>query len=395
MSRLNFLFENSELIAKRIAGKLTNEEEIRFNQWLNESKTNQTFFDRVSDLRNFHRRNNLYESINKEKAWSAVSEKLSIANSKTRLSVFFKFAAIIFFSLITSTTLFWVIREKPEKEQVIVSGIGPGSKNAILVLSDGKRVNLSQSAKVSLKEADGTVIEKKNDELYYDNKRVKEEEQIYDKLIVPQGGEYTLVLSDGTKVFVNSMSELSFPVQFSGSAREVILEGEAYFEVTKDDARPFGITVDGIQIKVLGTSLNIKAYQDEDNIYTTLVEGSVRVNTLGQDTAEYLLVPDQQAVFHKVSNTMTVQDVDADLYRQWINGRYIFTDQSLGEILKTLSRWYDFSYLFSDESIRNMRFQGGFNKYESIDPVLDIITRTGKVEVQLKGKEVLFSRKIN
>jgi ferric-dicitrate binding protein FerR (iron transport regulator) len=135
----------------------------------------------------------------------------------------------------------------------------------------------------------------------------------------------------------------------------------------------------------------VKAYQDEQNVYTTLVEGSVRINTgEGQLNPEYTLEPDQQAVFDKRNATVSVQNVDAAQYMQWTTGRYIFADQPLDEIMKTLSRWYDFTFRYSDESLKEMRFEGGLNKYESIEPVLDIITRTGKVKVSINGKEVLF-----
>jgi ferric-dicitrate binding protein FerR (iron transport regulator) len=189
------------------------------------------------------------------------------------------------------------------------------------------------------------------------------------------------------------MSRLIFPVRFPKDERVVILEGEGYFEVQKEEKRPFVVQVNGMQIQVMGTSFNVKAYQDELSIYTTLVEGKVRVNTGSGPNDQYVLEPDQQAVFDRQKAALSVEQVDAVQYIQWTKGKYIFYNQTLDEIMKTLSRWYDFTYQCNDESIRSMRFEGGLNKYESIYPILDIIGKTGKVEVTVKGKEVIFTKR--
>jgi ferric-dicitrate binding protein FerR (iron transport regulator) len=210
--------------------------------------------------------------------------------------------------------------------------------------------------------------------------------------MVPRGGEFNLVLSDGTRVFVNSMSKLEFPVNFTGNKREISLEGEAYFEVAKDKTRPFIVKIKGVQVEVLGTTFNIKAYPEDHQSFTTLVEGKVKLCSGNQSDNDYFLMPDQQAVYDPSSKGVVINKVDAGKIVQWTTGRYYFSDQPLDEIMKTLSRWYDFNYKFEDQAIKNVKFEGGLNKYGSIYPILDIINETGKVKVTVKNKDVIFSK---
>lgn len=394
MDKLNPLFENSRMTAKKIAGKLNGEESDRFNQWLNSAEQNRIFFKKIQDKASFFARNEQFESVDTKRAWMKFTEAVGIEGKKKRSLIFLKYAAAVLFPLLIGTMVYWLIYERAGIDQAYTSKILPGAKNAFLVLSSGERIDLGKEKVKAMKEADGTIIKRNNDELNYIRQKGEASgEVLLDKLVVPRGGEYSIVLSDGTKVFLNSMSKLVYPVRFSDDERKVILEGEGYFEVQKDEKHPFIVQVNGMQVQVLGTSFNVKAYQDEQNIYTTLVEGCVSILT-GDSTVsqEHTLAPDQQAVFDKGNATVSVQNVDADQYMQWTKGRYVFADQSLDEIMKTLSRWYDFSFHYNDESLKEMRFEGGLNKYESIEPVLDIITRTGKVKVSVKGKEVSFSK---
>ncbi len=393
MDKLNPLFENSGLIAKKITGKLSPEESDRFYQWLNSSEQNQVFFKKMQVQANFYNRNAQFEEVDTNRAWERFAEAVAIKMKKKKSLIFFKYAAAVLLPLLAGTIMYWLIYGHPDKDHMRASEIVPGTKNAILVLSSGQTIDLGKEKAGAMKEADGTIIEKSNDELQYQKQsRHVPEEVLQDELIVPRGGEYSLVLSDGTRVYLNSMSKIVFPVRFSGENRKVILEGEGYFEVQKDEKHPFIVQVNGMQVQVLGTSFNVKAYPDESSAYATLVEGSVKISLGDKLTRECLLEPDQQAVFDKASAEVTVLNVDAGQYTQWTKGRYVFTDQSLDQIMKTLSRWYDFTFRYSDESLKEMRFEGGLNKYESIEPVLDIITRTGKVKVSVKGKEVSFSK---
>ncbi len=392
MKNLDPIFDYSELVAKKIMGQLSDQESDLFDQWLNASERNQKLWERIKDDHNFQTRNEQFESVDTRKAWESLAENLNIRRKRKQLNVFLKYAAAMLLPVLVGTMVYWYVKWPSEQNVLAQSDIKPGSRNACLVLNDGQSIDLDSLKAISLKEVDGTVIDKTDDELNYSRQQSQQSKKVLQNtLVVPRGGEYSLVLSDGTKVFVNSMSKLVFPVRFSGDTREVILEGEAYFEVQKDKLHPFIVNVNGMQVNVLGTSFNVKAYEDEPTIYTTLVEGKVRI-TGEKVEEECVLNPDQQAVLNKANAEVIVQNVDARQYMQWTRGKYTFTNQSLEEIMRTLSRWYDFDYQYRDESIKTIMFEGGLNKYESIDPILDIIRSTGKVKIKVQGKDILFEK---
>ncbi len=394
MEKFKSVIEISELIARDISGQLGPQEKILLKEWLNSSEGNQKLYRKILDKENFRERNNIYESVDVKRAWSGVKGNLEIQGKKRVLTVLLRYAAAILVPLLFGITAYWYLNDQPQKSTQSIVEIEPGSSNAVLVMANGENVNLTDTSKRKLVEHDGTIIQNNNEELTYAGTNAnKTKETLLNTLVVPHGGEYRLILSDGTRVSLNSMSKLVFPTRFSGSKREVTLEeGEAYIEVTKDKSKPFIVTYKGMQIEVLGTTFNIKAYPDDHQVFTTLVEGRVKINFINQLAKNCFLEPDQQAAFDPSDGGIVVRKVDAKQIVQWTKGKYSFTDQPLDEIMKTLSRWYDFNYQYEDEALKRIRFEGGLDKYESIGPILDIIARTGKVKVSVKGKEVMFTR---
>ncbi len=393
MEKIKSIIGISELIARDISGQLNQAEKESLNKWLGSAERNQSIYSQIIEGHNLEERNRIYESIDVQHGWEKVSESLISYRKKKVISLIMKYAAAILLPIVLGVTTYWYLNDRPAQLSKTLVEIQPGSSNAVLVLTDGKSVDLSSDLAQSLVEKDGTVIENKKDELSYAGCSGKNLRKVLlNTLIVPKGGEYNLVLSDGSRVHINSMSKVVFPVKFSGNIREISLEGEAYFEVAKDKSKPFIVKVKGVQVEVLGTSFNIKAYADDNHFYTTLVEGKVKLSAGDQSSEAYFLEPDQQAIYDSGSAGITIQKVDARQIVQWTTGRYSFTNQSLDEIMKTLSRWYDFDYRYEDETLKQIRFEGGLNKYESISPILDIISGTGKVHVEVKGKEILFSK---
>ena len=393
MEKINLIIEISELIARDLSGQLNQLEKESLEKWINSSEHNRQLYQRIINGRNLSERNFAYNSIDTERAWNKVSIGL-VAQQKNRIvPLFFRYAAAILIPMLMGITAYWYLNEKPQKIAQPLAEIVPGTRNAVLVMANGKNVNLVNDTTINLVENDGTIIKNSNKELSYADQLPKETKQtLLNTLLVPKGGEYTLILSDGSHVFVNSMSKLVFPVSFIGDKREITLEGEAYFEVAKDKSKPFIVTIKGLQVEVLGTSFNIKAYPNDTQSFTTLIEGKVKLKSGSQSSNVSFLEPDQQAVYDPSVEGIVIQKVDAKRFMQWTTGKYAFTNLPLDEIMKTLSRWYDFNYQYNDESLKKIRFEGGLNKYESIDPILDIIQKTGKVKVSVKGKEVLFSR---
>jgi ferric-dicitrate binding protein FerR (iron transport regulator) len=393
MEKINSIFKISELIARDASGQLNQTEKDTLGKWIKSSEQNQLLYRRIVDGSNLSARNSLYESVDTKKAWNKLSKELMGPQRSRVRYLLIRYAAIIMIPLLIGGAAYLYLNDKTLQGTHQFSEILPATSHAVLVLANGKNVNLSNDSTRNLVEVDGSLIKNTRKELSYAKQLSNNsKETLLNTLIVPQGGEYKLVLSDGTRISVNSMSKLVYPVNFMGNTREVALEGEALFEVSKDKSKPFIVTIKGMKVEVLGTTFNIKAYPDDNQSFTTLVEGRIKLNSGFQSSNESFLEPDQQAVYDPSTTAMAIQKVDAKQFVQWTTGRYAFTNQPLGEIMKTLSRWYDFNYRFEDESLKQIRFEGGLNKYESIDPILDIILETGKVKVTVKGKEVLFSK---
>jgi len=395
MGKINSIFKISELIARDMSGNINQDEKQLLQEWLDDSEQNQEHYKKILDSKNFNERNQLYNSINIEQAWIEVSAKLMSPAKNQTWKIVFKYAAAILIPVLLAITGYWYFNDQADEiihPQMV--DIQPGSNNAVLVLANGKSFDLTNDSLKEVIEKDGTVIKNNNKELNYSSQDLKDQKQtMMNTLIVPRGGEYHVVLSDGTRMFVNSMSKLVFPVKFCGHTREITLvEGEAYFEVTKDKTKPFIVNVKGMNVEVLGTSFDIKAYLDDTYSYTTLVEGKVKLNLNDQPSKIQFLEPNQQAIFNPSSVGMEIQKVDAKQVVQWTNGKYLFTNQTLDEIMKTLSRWYDFEYRYENEALGQIRFEGGLNKYESIEPIINIINKTEKVRVSVKGREVIISK---
>lgn len=393
MEKMNPLQDIPLLIARSMSGQLDQQEKEALDSWLLGSPKNQLLYERILNEKNFAAHSEIYEGIDTAKAWFRLSPNTASSKKGKTLSLFIRYAAAILLPAMIAISSYWYLNRRPAEVVQPIAAISPGSRSAVLVLANGENVNLTHDFNKKIVEKDGTVINNSHTELNYAGQAsAVQKETPSNTLIVPCGGEYNLVLSDGSRVYLNSMSKLVFPVRFNGKSREVTLEGEAFFEVAKDKSRPFIVSIRGMKVEVLGTSFNIKSYPNDNLSFTTLMEGKVKVSSGDQLSNINYLEPNQQAVYDPAVSGMIIQEVDAAQMVQWTKGRYTFTNQSLDEIMKTLARWYDFSYKFEDENLKSIRFEGGLNKYESIEPILDIIGRTGKVKVSVKGKEILFSR---
>ena len=265
-------------------------------------------------------------------------------------------------------------------ENNVAHTITPGSTKAVLLLSDGSSVDLTNGNTENIDEYNGTKISKSNNKLLYTQSEPKDGELIekYNTIKVPRGGEYQLVLSDGTKVWLNSETELYYPVQFIRNTREIKLSGEAYFEVAKNTGKPFIVSFEDEKIEVLGTSFNVKCYADEINYQTTLVEGKVKYQN---PSNELILSPNKQVEFNKQTKNLELKQVNSYDYIAWINGRFIFTNQRLETIFTSLSRWYNVEIIYQNENVKDIRFTGKLKRYDRIEQILEILEATKKIEI--------------
>ena len=213
------------------------------------------------------------------------------------------------------------------------------------------------------------------------------EELQYNILRVPRGGEYSVVLGDGTSVCLNSESELRYPVQFDRGERRVFLRGEGYFEVAKDVKRPFFVNADKLKIRVYGTSFNVNTY-NLANVETVLVEGKIGIQETNSDV-EYSVMPGQLALYNREKGTMEIRDVDVRPYVAWKEHEFMFDNESLEEIMNTLSLWYDVDVFFQTASLKQLHFTGHLGRYEEVSHILDAISGVTQVKFSVKGRTII------
>ena len=284
------------------------------------------------------------------------------------------------------------VRDMHEEQELAKNVMQPGTSKAILMMADGKEVVLEQGQNLNILLNERVRVATSNRGIVYEEhgKGVVTEE--YNKLTTPIGGEYSLVLSDGTKVFLNADSELKYPVEFSDRKRIVHLKGDGYFEVHKDSLRPFVVRVNGAEVTVLGTSFNVNTYGDDGQIYTTLVNGAVRVSSVKNGQAE-VLKPGMQSVMDVQSGQLTVREVDVEPYVAWREGRFVFRAMTLDLIMRQLQRWYDFEVFYQNPELKDYEFRGVIKRDMDLDKVLSVIKVTTNVDFEVKGKVITIIKR--
>lgn len=306
-----------------------------------------------------------------------------------------KYAAIIVLPLLMAGGIFFGVHKwKNTTDQYFAAGtvVEAGKAKAMLKLSSGEILSLDNKSG-SLQEEDGTVIQfdSAGVSYKYSGRRIEEK---YNQLDIPVGGEFFIVLADGTRVWLNSKSSLRYPTQFKNGVRRVYLEGEAYFEVASNPLKPFDVIVDGLSVRALGTSFNIMAYDDERCIETSLIEGKVQIfsEELEKNKA-YYLYPSYQAKYERSSKNISQQKVDTDNIIAWKNGLFVFDNENIESIMHRLSRWYDIEVEFIDLSTENYHFTGSIRRYENISKILDMIEMTTQLDFMIEERNIKISEK--
>lgn len=267
--------------------------------------------------------------------------------------------------------------------------IEPGCAKAKLYLSSGEEVVLSKEPQ-SLTERH-TFIDVDGEEAvaYRKGGESSPEAGVYNRLVVERGGEYKLILSDGSEVWVNSATVLEYPVVFSGNRRIVKLNGEAYFKVQADSLRPFIVVVaGGMEVCALGTEFNVNAYA-ERFVESVLVKGKISV---GKEDRRVTLRPAQLAVYDRETGQTDVKDVDIRKYVDWKSGEFIFSDDCLEEIMKKITLWYDCEVVFTDQSLKDMRLSGNMRRYDSVEKILHYLEITTGAKFAVKGRTIFVGK---
>ena len=377
-SRLNHI---AGLIArKRSGGKLTGTEQQELEEWIRASRMNKESYDRIISGRGVIRLMELEKQIDTDRSFKKLTVRLKWRCWKRRI-LMVGVAAMVMIGIM-SAFWWWEQEGITVPESAGQPGIKPGGNCAVLVLGNGCRVDLQKDCDtlqlpgISWDHRKGTIV--------YDGRENKTGWPERNTLMVPLRGEYRLVLGDGTKVWLNSASSLSYPVQFAEKERCVELDGEAYFEVTPDPERPFIVKSGDVQTRVLGTSFNIQAYRNEKSVYTTLLTGSIRVAVADGGDA-VVLTPGREAIWEKGSGAIQVEAVNAEDAIAWRYGNFIFEEEDIEVVMRMLSRWYEVEFVFDGGRKEKHTFSGRMSKDESLDTVLETIELAGGPEFRREG----------
>lgn len=272
--------------------------------------------------------------------------------------------------------------------------IVPGSNKAILTLANGKQIILSNAGNGKFGRQGNTAISKNaNGQLIYTVEPTAQssssKEIAYNTMSTPMGGQYWVVLSDGTKVFLNAGSSLRYPASFSGNERKVELKGEAYFEVVHNDAAPFRVVTGSQVIEDIGTKFNINAYDDEPVMKTTLLEGAAKASVQNQHV---VLKPGQQA---QVSNTdqdlpiKVIRNANVDEALAWKNGLFEFSNSGIKQVMNTTARWYDFKVIYENK-IPDLKISGRISRNVNFSGLIDLLKFEG-VKFRIEGRNVTIT----
>ena len=374
----------NRLLARR---EELNDEEV--TAWLKE-KDHVELLDEIAAIRQKLSRQSYGESGEEEFLYL---EKSIYDRKSRRMTLRWSIAAsiILLVGLFVGRTISGV-RDIHEEQELAKSVMQPGTSKAILMMADGKEVVLEQGQNLNILLNERVRVATSSQGIVYEEYGKGMVTEEYNKLTTPVGGEYSLVLSDGTKVFLNADSELKYPVEFSDGKRIVDLKGEAYFEVHKDSLRPFIVRINGAEVTVLGTSFNVNTYGDDGQIYTTLVNGSVRVASM-KNKQEEMLKPGMQSVMNVQSGLLTVREVDVEPYVAWREGRFVFRAMTLDLIMRQLQRWYDFEVFYQNSELKDYEFRGVIKRDMDLDKVLSVIKATTNVDFEVKGKVITIIKR--
>lgn len=215
-------------------------------------------------------------------------------------------------------------------------------------------------------------------------------QQAYHQLVVPSGQQAQLTLPDGSTIWLNSKSKLLYPGTFSNKKREVILEGEGYFQVKHQENRPFIVKTASLNVKVLGTSFNVAAYNDDKDVKLTLVNGSISILDKANDKELAKLKPNEQAIYSKSHKKLTIETVDIEFYTSWKEGRFKFRRMSFEEIAKRLSRNFNMEFIFKNSEMKNATYTGSFYNYEPVNRILQIMQKSSPFEFEIKNNQVFI-----
>lgn len=342
------------------------------------------------DLKN---RNGISPEVS-DKLLKAIHKKIKAAPAQPKTNVIslrkIAFAASVIGLVLVATFMLMNkngtsgIANSNANEQRFKEDVSPGGDKATLTLADGSVIVLDNVQNGTLAQQGNAKIIKLDGKLSYDQTNKNSKEVVYNTIATPKGGQYQLELPDGSLVWLNSSSSIHFPTSFVKKERRVDITGEAYFEVAKDPGKPFIVSVNNSEVQVLGTHFNINSYHEEDDLKTTLLEGSVR---FVKDATTSILKPGQQAQLTKNGSVRVVSDVDVDKVVAWKNGLFDFENAGIETVMRQLSRWYDVEVEYNGKT--DDLFIAEMRRNIKLSDALKALELTGRVRFDIQGKKII------
>lgn len=355
---------HSTLLFKYLNGTASFEERRIVEEWYQEI----SFQNKITDYLN-----------DQEQVWTSIQK----ATVKPKAKNYLKYAAILI-GIVSCSLLLLYTQVNRQEQSYAQQKIEAGGNKAMLFLGkDSIALNDLDSGAVAI--LDNAKITKLGDGTIAYEALATPNANPWNRLSTPKGGQFKIILPDGSTVMLNAMSSLEFPTQFSEQTRRVKLQGEAFFEVTHNAAQPFIVENEQQSIRVLGTKFNIKSY-DNNKIITSLVEGKVEVATA---KGKVILLPGEQAINHagELDHIKIFSKTNTD----WKEGRLSFESEPLSEIMSKVARWYRVDVVFENELIKNKSFSGSIPRNKPLDELLDVLTMTGQVKFELQGRKLIIS----
>ena len=370
------------------SGLLDKSEERELRAWMDEAEENkQLFMEGVKMVREYQ-----MVARSSKDASDSLEHIREMIKARKRRQLWIQITAVASVVILFALSFVFFYTPKSEEMSPVLAKVHAGGTKATLIVADGIQVDLTQD---NLQEVIGqygaTVLKDKKNELRYDNVEVNdeiEEKPIYHTISAPVGGEYHFTLADGTMVWLNSSSRLTFPTRFTGDAREVLVEGEVYFDVKHDENKPFIVEINGMEVKVLGTSFNLRSFAADNRSTATLISGKIEVKTSSQRVE---LSPNQQADLLVGENKLDVREVDAVAYSAWTKGKFVFRRERLETILDDVSRWYNVTVFYEQSSVKDILFSGIVERYSDISETLKMLEKTGKVSFIVDEQKIIVS----
>ena len=388
------IFQLARIIAASLKGNANDEEQRTLREWLSVSTRNKKIYDEFKDGKRLEQKIVESQQINWKNDYQHFITKRQRTRKNRRMKTIIRYAAILTLPIVAAGIF---LLQKNDRQTIVSISevIKPGEHKAVLITGGGERITLSDSTLSPIQEQNGMIVNVTNNKVSYilpEDSLCTQGSPIFNTLQIPRGGEYFLTLADGTEVWLNAETEIRYPVQFTGDKRVVYLDGEAYFTVAPDKNKPFTVVSTHASVSVLGTQFNFRAYPDERDVQTTLVSGSVIMQS-EKYKQQIKLVPGEQGVLEKNSAKLMKQEVNTYLYTAWKDGRFAFRDARLEDLFNILARWYDLSIFYQSPEAKDIRFTGDLNKTDDFKSILKIIEQNERVIFTVNQRTVFIQAK--